>query len=454
MKKLFYLLFLILVASCSDDVIETSGLDIESDSYRGQPRSHKVSEQQAINTIMAHFAMLQNDALSRGESTSSPEVQDVRVLRSIDLGIDSIRCRDLYETVDTMYENFSDKDKVFLDTLFYIVNFEEKKGWAIIAADDRTDPIYAIIDEGNIKPNELFQDKNLGFLSVIDTSIGLLLHDVVSYEPSEKLDRIDIPPDPSFPQTELAVEKADPILKTKWGQFEPYNYRCPGPYTGCVITATAQIMSYYQTFDYFVHTQHGDLRHITLDWTQIMTDCSPDGRFKGSKPQNRSGENIAWFMAYLGHKMDAEYKTNETSAKSSKAIEWLNTYGNLNASTLKDYNFNNIKEALDNGNLAYANGYKKKNTFLGITTGYSGGHAWVYDGYLTMKMKYIGIEIDYSKYLHCNWGWNGSKNGYYLSKVFNTSNAYIEDEPDDYNEGRHYKYKLQYSIISNPNVSQ
>lgn len=78
MKKLFYLLLILMVASCSDDIIETSGFDIESDSYRGQSRSHKISEQQAINTIMAHFAMIQNDARSRGESMPSPEVQDVR----------------------------------------------------------------------------------------------------------------------------------------------------------------------------------------------------------------------------------------------------------------------------------------------------------------------------------------------------------------------------------------
>lgn len=162
----------------------------------------------------------------------------------------------------------------------------------------------------------------------------------------------------------------------------------------------------------------------------------------------------SWFIAYLGHKIGAEYKTDETSAKSSKAIEWLDTYGNLNASNLKDYNFNNIKIALDNGNLAYANGYKKKKTFLGITTGYAGGHAWVYDGYMITKIKYIGVEFYHSELLHCNWGWGGSKNGYYLSKVFDTSKAYIEDEPDEYNEGRNYKYKLQYSIISNPNINQ
>jgi len=448
MKNFCYFFIMLFLVACSEDIIDTSRLNVESKSNQG--KSHKVSEQQAINTIMAHFASLQTDARSRGESLSTPTVQDVQVIRSADFGIDSIKCKSLFEVGDAMYDKLGDNDKVYLDTLFYIVNFENKKGWAILSADDRTVPIYAVIDEGNMRPDELFKDDNLGFISMIDNSVGLLLHDVVDYKPSEKLDRIDITPDPAFPQTELTVKNVKPILKTKWNQNAPYNYRCPGPYTGCVITATAQIMSYYQTFDYFVHTQHGDRRHITLDWTQIMNDCSSDGRFYGSTPKNSSAGDIAWFMAYLGHKMGAEYKTDGTSAKSSKAIEWLDTEGKLNASNLKDYNFNNIRKALDNGNLAYANGYKGKKTFLGITTGYTGGHAWVYDGYLTTEIKYIGVVIDYSEYLHCNWGWGGSKNGYYLSKVFDTSKAYIEDEPDDYNEGRNYKYKLQYSIISKP----
>lgn len=52
--------------------------------------------------------------------------------------------------------------------------------------------------------------------------------------------------------------------------------------------------------------------------------------------------------------------------------------------------------------------------------------------------------------IHCNWGWGGSRNGYYLSKVFNTpSGAEINDnEITRGGTAYYYKYNLEYSIIS------
>ena len=49
-----------------------------------------------------------------------------------------------------------------------------------------------------------------------------------------------------------------------------------------------------------------------------------------------------------------------------------------------------------------------------------------------------------------NWGWGGSRNGYYLSKVFNTpSGAEINDnEVTRGGTANYYKYNLEYSIIS------
>lgn len=111
MKKFCFLFIILFIVACSDDVLDNPGVDIESKSYQG--KSHKISEQQAINNIMAHFALLQSDARSRGESVSTPSVENIEVIRSRDLGIDSIKCLDLYETVDTMHKKFGDNDKEY-----------------------------------------------------------------------------------------------------------------------------------------------------------------------------------------------------------------------------------------------------------------------------------------------------------------------------------------------------
>lgn len=379
MKKLFYLFFLLLVASCSDDIIETSGLDIAPDSYRGQPRSHKVTEQQAINTIMAHFAMIQNDARSRGESNSSPQVQDVRVLRSTDLGIDSIRCRDLYETVDTMYEKFDDNDKVFLDTLFYIVNFQDKKGWAILAADNRTDPIYAIIDEGSFHIDSLRKEPNEGFLCFLDNSVNSVLKDVSKSLKSSGSHRYywqtfpgDIECD-FWSDAENKLERKDPMLVTRWGQGSPYNLYCPNKYpTGCTVTAVAQIISYYQTIGHVSWQYKNDKGETQIDWANIIDECRI---YNGNLFTSKHSKQIAHLMRYLGISFNADYKSSGTSVDKNKPIEWLNNHGGISATKLGDFKASKVKDAIKAGNLVYARGNSKRKQFLGITLGYGGGHA-------------------------------------------------------------------------------
>ena len=69
------------------------------------------------------------------------------------------------------------------------------------------------------------------------------------------------------------------------------------------------------------------------------------------------------------------------------------------------------------------------------------------DGYIHGRYK-----SHYYNLLHCNWGWNGRDNGYYLSKVFNTNNpanlpSTISPPPVRSNIPYYYQYNLQYSII-------
>ena len=64
------------------------------------------------------------------------------------------------------------------------------------------------------------------------------------------------------------------------------------------------------------------------------------------------------------------------------------------------------------------------------------GSAWVIDGYMRARVPvdvfmdvydsngnllrgyYLGIENEYHDFVHCNWGWDGSGNGYFYSGVF------------------------------------
>ena len=92
-------------------------------------------------------------------------------------------------------------------------------------------------------------------------------------------------------------------------------------------------------------------------------------------------------------------------------------------------------------------GNSGRKKFLGITVKYKGGHAWVYDGYISATKNGKQQNL-----IHCNWGWGSSKfyNGYYLSKVFDTNSGpeIYDNEVTRSGQSGYYKYNLEYSIIS------
>ena len=64
---------------------------------------------------------------------------------------------------------------------------------------------------------------------------------------------------------------------------------------------------------------------------------------------------------------------------------------------------------------------------------YIGAHEWVIDGALAQRKVIDGKEQICFLY-HCNWGWNGNSNGYFLSGAFNP-----------YGESNH-TYKFNYNV--------
>ena len=151
-----------------------------------------------------------------------------------------------------------------------------------------------------------------------------------------------------------------------------------------------------------------------------------------------SSHEVATLVGYLGNAMEAVYYPSyETMAPSSNAINWMNTYGGLHATPLKEFDETAIVNAIIENKLVYGRGQE---------IGALSGHAWVYDGYI--KAQKGSCTPQYM--LHCNWGWDGQRNGYYLSKVFNTyAGAQFPDNKDeDSSRSYYFNNNLEYSIVS------
>ena len=201
--------------------------------------------------------------------------------------------------------------------------------------------------------------------------------------------------------------------------------------------------------------------------------------------------NVGALMYHIGRLADATYGPNTTSSNMTKAITafekmgytvpYYNQYdasdftGTLGTSfTLNiDTNaLNKVKEALNSYRPVYARG-------VGLYKGV--GHAWVIDGYGTMSYYYdyfveqdcrdngcsngdipelknfingilvhnhatiIGGVLDYQTMVHCNMGWDGIANGWYLFGMFDTQKQY-DLTREGYAPSSHWSYFDNFSV--------
>lgn len=211
----------------------------------------------------------------------------------------------------------------------------------------------------------------------------------------------------SAPAKAPVVTKAaiDPLVQSHWNQSAPYYNLCPTQdgkttYTGCVATATAQIMRYHK------HPEKGTGSHsYTWDGTTLSQDFSQDTYDwdnmpldYGSNYTTEQGNAVATLMRDIGYAVEMNYSTGGSGASCSKVATALPTYFGY-SSSLKhlyrsDYGLTEwmemLYEELVNERPVFYAGYNSKS-----------GHAFVLDGYK-------------QGYFHINWGWGGSSDGYFL----------------------------------------
>jgi hypothetical protein len=218
-----------------------------------------------------------------------------------------------------------------------------------------------------------------------------------------------------LPSAEERAEVA-PLIATRWGQHEPYNYYCPAEcLTGCVSTTMSQIMRYYEYPNHgvgshsYTTSNYGTLSanfaQTTYDWDHMPLTASSD-----SPVEVKQALGTLFFQC--GVSVDMDYSPDGSAAFSTEVPDVMKTYFNYASDiTLKDkVDFtqsgweNLIKGELNAARPVYFS-----------ASGNVGGHAFLCDGY------------DARNYFHMNWGWSGNHDGYYQLGALNP------DEETHYN---------------------
>lgn len=324
-------------------------------------------------------------------------------------------------------------------TLIHVFNFENNEGYAIMSGDKRLPSLISLCDSGTLEEEEEIDDPGVAmFLEGVDNMyLERKQNDLCDYED----DCIVGGGSNSYSYSEYGaweniVYNQYGVCPVKWGQGSPYNKYCPikdnsPTYTGCVATAVAQLMAIYkfpESYD-----------NYSFSWEDMT--YNKYGSYCSSKGQ----DDIAMLMKQLGLKknLDTSYGNNSSGAKTENIMRTLKSFGYSQPGTLKDYKTSEVIEDLKKGYGVLICGYSNKTItrFIGIKikTKYSGGHQWLAHGLLERRREikrynscdtYIGSYYESLWYPLCNWGWGGSRDGYYLSEAFDTNSGCVFHEEE------------------------
>lgn len=305
---------------------------------------------------------------------------------------------------------------------FYVFNRPGGDGWVIVAGDNGASPtILAYSDKGSFDYN-----KSPNATKTILTGYTKSIQDLRQSGISESI--------PSKAPKRAAIIVA-PLLKTSWNQNTPYNNQCPTADegegrcpTGCVATAIAQIMNYWQwpKQGYGKHTntdnnETRDFSQSTYDWDNMLDSYSDYTEVQANA--------VAQLMADVGCAMNMMYRSSESGTWAIDAAQALlrnfSYSGELHMHHMMDkkgIKVNNLTaeqgseideddEALIRSELA-----SKRPIYMGVSSRYKEKHAVVCDGY------------DADDYFHINFGWGSDADGFYRLYSMGKFGEYVSSE--------------------------
>ena len=190
------------------------------------------------------------------------------------------------------------------------------------------------------------------------------------------------------------------ILATAaWSQEAPFNSMIPGrPLVGCVGTAMATIMKYHAWPQNGTGMRDDVDFNVAYDWNSMRDDNYRNGF------SQTEADAVAQLMYHASKSIDTQYAMSGSSAYEVRVPAALSTYFGYDpgvsykkrAEVASQDDWDSIvKDEIDAGR-----------PVLYCGQDVTAGHAFVCDGYQ-------------GEYLHFNWGWGGSANGFFRSTALN-----------------------------------
>lgn len=286
-------------------------------------------------------------------------------------------------------------------TCYYVFANGEDKGFTIVSGDDRMPEVVGYSAQGTYDPDHL-PANYVGFMKAYQETVEALLKG--DAQVSGGLAEVR-----QWRAERAGTAAVAPLLDgIKWDQREPYNNMCPlydgtnRSVTGCVATAMAQVMMYYQypkelkttIKAYNTQTYGIQIPEIssgaTYDWDNMLPDYSK------SDYNSAQADAVAKLMYHCGAAVKMDYGPL-SGANVTPAI--LATYFGYDADLMQD--LTRTVFTLQQWMTLIDNELKAKRPILYSGQSSDGGHEFVCDG------------SDGKGLYHINWGWGGYQDGYF-----------------------------------------
>ena len=281
---------------------------------------------------------------------------------------------------------------------YYAFNIGDNDGFVIVSGDDSLTELVGYSDSGSFDPGNM-PDNMRSWLQTYSDYVA----SVQAGESKAKRQQLGN-------VTTIVVR---PFVTTEWNQGEPYDRFTPllnnGAHcaTGCVATAMAQVMKYYEwpergegsnSYEYDPYgTLSMDFSQSVYDWENMLDIYSSYYEEGNIVPEYNDGQAgaVAKLMYDCGISVNMMY--GESSGAYDPAIpNAFKSYFKYKSDIYYRDNMSS-KEFMD----VLLSELDEKRPVLICGAGLGGGHAFVGDGY------------DSNNFVHINWGWGGYSDGYF-----------------------------------------
>lgn len=307
---------------------------------------------------------------------------------------------------------------------YYVFPNGEGKGFTVVSGDDRLPEVVGYSDKGTYDEENL-PSNYVGFMKAYEEMVGQLDNGDSRASLRRK------------PSAALVIQQPTvaPLLgNIQWNQMIPYNNMCPKyngtdrSVTGCVATAMAQVMMYYQypkTLQadipaYVTRTKYLSIPQInkgeSYDWDNMLP------QYASNEPLNYTDAQaaaVAKLLYHCGVACEMDYGPS-SGANVTPAI--LSTYFGYDSDLMQDLNRDVFTLAEWSQIMDKELSARRPILYSGRSS--DGGHEFVCDG------------TDGNGLYHINWGWGGYQDGYFDVTILNPDKggAGSGNAPDGYNQ--------------------